>query len=102
MLLRRLSRHIGEQNWFAVVLDFFIVVLGVFIGVQLGNWNSARTDRAAYEDALERYRAELAINLETLETENANIMIGLEVVRDGIDALQSCDDSEEATDAINR
>lgn len=102
MLLRRFSRHIGEQNWFAVVLDFFIVVLGVFIGVQLGNWNSARADRAAYEDALGRYRAELAINLETLETENANIMMGLEVVRAGIDALQSCEDSEEATDAINR
>ncbi|WP_147371836.1 hypothetical protein [Henriciella algicola] len=102
MLLRRLSRHIGEQDWLAVVLDFFIVVLGVFIGVQLGNWNSARADRAAYEDALERYRAELAVNLETLETENANVMTGLGVVGDGIDALQSCDDSEEATAAVNR
>jgi len=102
MLLRRLSRHIGEQNWFAVVLDFFIVVLGVFIGVQLGNWNSARADRAAYEDALERYRAELAVNLETLETENENVMIGLEVVGAGLDALQSCEDSEQARAAVNR
>ena len=40
MILRRLSRHVGEQNWFAVLLDFIIVVLGVYMGVLLGNWNS--------------------------------------------------------------
>lgn len=102
MLLRRLSRHIGEQDWLAVVLDFFIVVLGVFIGVQLGNWNGARADRAAYEDALDRYRAEIAVNLETLAAENANMMIGLGAIGAGIDALQTCSDSDEATAAVNR
>lgn len=28
MILRSLNKHIKEQNWFAVLLDFFIVVLG--------------------------------------------------------------------------
>ncbi|MAI90362.1 hypothetical protein [Ponticaulis sp.] len=50
MILRRLSRHVGEQNWFAVLLDFIIVVLGVYMGVLLGNWNSqslaSRSERA--------------------------------------------------------
>lgn len=92
----------GEQNWLAVGLDFLIVVLGVFIGVQLGNWNGARADRAAYEDALDRYRAEIAVNLETLAAENANMMVGLSAIGAGIDALQSCNDSEEATAAVNR
>jgi hypothetical protein len=30
MILRRLTQHIKAQNWFAVALDFFIVVVGVF------------------------------------------------------------------------
>jgi hypothetical protein len=34
MLLRRMIEHVKAQNWFAVGLDFFIVVTGVFIGLQ--------------------------------------------------------------------
>jgi len=29
MILRSLSKHVKDQNWFAVVLDFGIVVIGV-------------------------------------------------------------------------
>jgi hypothetical protein len=39
MLLRRMTQHVKDQNWFAVGLDFAIVVLGVFLGIQIGNWN---------------------------------------------------------------
>lgn len=46
MILRRLTQHVADQNWFAVGLDFFIVVIGVFIGLQVANWNEARQDRA--------------------------------------------------------
>jgi hypothetical protein len=42
MLLRRLMQHVKDQNWFAVGLDFLIVVTGVFIGIQVANWNAAR------------------------------------------------------------
>ena len=45
MLLRRITQHVKEQNWFAVFLDFLIVVVGVFIGLQVANWNEARADR---------------------------------------------------------
>jgi hypothetical protein len=42
MILRRLTKHINEQNWFAVALDFGIVVIGVFMGIQVANWNDAQ------------------------------------------------------------
>ncbi len=42
MLLRSISKHVKDQNWFAVFLDFIIVVFGVFIGIQVANWNEAR------------------------------------------------------------
>lgn len=42
MLLRRAIEHVKAQNWTAVALDFCIVVVGVFIGIQVANWNEAR------------------------------------------------------------
>jgi hypothetical protein len=44
MILRRIPEHVKAQNWFAVGIDFFIVVVGVFVGLQVSNWN----DRRAY------------------------------------------------------
>ena len=46
MILARLTRAIREQNWFAVVLEFVIVVLGVVIGFQVTAWNAERAERA--------------------------------------------------------
>ena len=31
MLLRSLTKHVKDQNWFAVALDFVIVVAGILI-----------------------------------------------------------------------
>ncbi|MGJ8682022.1 DUF6090 family protein [Paraglaciecola sp.] len=41
MLLRSITKHIRSQNWFAVALDLLIVVVGVFFGIQVANWNEA-------------------------------------------------------------
>ena len=30
MLLRRFSKHVSDQNWFAVGLDVIVVVVGIF------------------------------------------------------------------------
>jgi len=35
MILCRVTEHVKAQNWFAVGIDFLIVVTGVFIGIQL-------------------------------------------------------------------
>jgi len=42
MLLRSVMRHFRNQEWTAIGLDFFIVVVGVFLGLQVANWNAAR------------------------------------------------------------
>lgn len=44
MILRRITEHVKDQNWFAVLLDFVIVVFGVFMGFQVNNWNQERGD----------------------------------------------------------
>lgn len=43
MIFRRIKAHIEKENWFAVAVDFFIVVVGVFIGIQVANWNEEQT-----------------------------------------------------------
>jgi len=45
MLLRRITKHVKAQNWFAVGLDFVIVVFGVFVGLQVQDWNDSRKER---------------------------------------------------------
>jgi len=42
MLLRSVTKHVNDQNWFAVFLDLLIVIIGVFIGIEVSNWNADR------------------------------------------------------------
>lgn len=44
MLLRRVIEHVRKQEWTAVGIDFLIVVIGVFVGIQVANWNDALAD----------------------------------------------------------
>jgi len=45
MILRRVTKHVKDQNWFAVALDFFIVVAGILIAFQITNWSETRGER---------------------------------------------------------
>lgn len=69
MILRSLTRHVREQNWFAVGLDFLIVVIGVFIGIQVANWNDLRVERDLEQRYLERL--ETAIAQDIIEHDDA-------------------------------
>ncbi|MGN6849515.1 MAG: hypothetical protein ACTHJK_08605 [Sphingomicrobium sp.] len=59
MILRKLTANLKTQNWTAVAIDFLIVVLGVFVGVQASNWNQARIDRADTQRLLMRIEPEI-------------------------------------------
>ena len=65
MLLRRVSKHVKEQNWFAVGIDLVIVVVGVFIGIQVANWNDAQADKRLGRYYVERLKEDLEGDLQT-------------------------------------
>ena len=67
MLLRRISKHVKDQNWFAVFIDFAIVVVGVFIGLQVANWNAAQSNKAELRVSLERLNKEVSQNMGIIE-----------------------------------
>ncbi len=54
MILRSVTKHVTDQNWFAVFLDLLIVVFGVFIGIQVSNWNEERTAEKQNKVMIER------------------------------------------------
>ena len=37
-MLRRLREHLGQQDWFAVILERVIVVAGIFMAFQVDRW----------------------------------------------------------------
>ncbi|NNC36466.1 MAG: hypothetical protein HKO02_03335 [Hyphomonadaceae bacterium] len=67
MLLRSITKHVRDQNWFAVFLDFFIVVAGILIAFQITNWNDARKEEQAARVYVERIRDDLMANREDLQ-----------------------------------
>jgi len=54
MLLRSVTKHVNDQNWFAVILDLVIVVIGVFIGIEVSNWNAERAGEEKAEILVDR------------------------------------------------
>ncbi len=74
MIFRRIKAHVAKENWFAVCIDFFIVVVGVFVGLQVSNWSAARADRVddllymqRLHDEIERSDTKVAVILNELD-----------------------------------
>ena len=101
MLLRRVIGHVKAQNWTAVALDFVIVVVGVFIGIQVSNWNDGRGDAAEYQRALQRLNHEIEANVQALDVFDPEIAEALSTVDSAMTALQSCEDTKANRDLID-
>ena len=91
MLLRRITIHVKDQNWFAVGIDFFIVVIGVFIGIQVANWNASQFERREEAAIVERLQsdferiekdADRSLAFHTRMTED--VRIALQSLRSGV------------------
>lgn len=81
MLLRSITKHVRDQNWFAVALDFFIVVVGILIALQITNWNDAGKERAleaVYTERLRREVMDLESVRERMVTERARASVVLQ------------------------
>jgi hypothetical protein len=61
-MIRRIREHVAQHNWFAVAIDLAIVIVGVFLGTQVSNWNQARIDRDKATSYRERLVHELEFN----------------------------------------
>lgn len=67
MIIRRIRQHLGKRDWLAVGLDLVIAILGVFIGIQVSNWNQGRLDRQEGHEYRQRLIADLDANISDLQ-----------------------------------
>ena len=59
MIMRRLAANLREQNWTAIAIEFVLLVLGVFLGIQVANWNADRETKQKSAVFTERLKADL-------------------------------------------
>jgi hypothetical protein len=58
MILRRFAEALQAQNWTSIWIEFVLLVAGVFLGIQVANWNEQRQLEAHRSAALARLHAE--------------------------------------------
>lgn len=95
MILRRVIQHVKDQHWTAIWIDLVIVVVGVFIGIQVANWNAERETSKKSAVFTERLKADLrgeAWGYEYLILYNKDILANAERV------LAAMDGEAEMTD----
>lgn len=67
MIIRKIADAMTTQNWFTVVLEVLIVVIGIFIGLQVDDWNEKRKDRNREIEYLQRIETELGQDIAEFE-----------------------------------
>lgn len=88
MRLRSLTKHVRDQNWFAVFLDFFIVVAGILIAFQITNWNEKSRSSAREAVILEQLHVEFTGVLEEMKKAKFDNEESLTATRDVLRVIQ--------------
>ncbi|MEO7748436.1 MAG: hypothetical protein ABIR86_03890 [Sphingomicrobium sp.] len=60
MFVRRLTTSLKQQHWMTIVIELVIVIVGVFIGTQVSNWNEVRVEQRDNLRVLGNLRPEIA------------------------------------------
>ncbi len=68
MIIRRVADAIREQNWFTVIIEVLIVVIGIFLGLQVSEWNEERQAREEEKRLVSQLQIELDAATEAKET----------------------------------
>jgi hypothetical protein len=67
MILQRLAKALRTQDWSTVLLELLIVVVGIFLGLQVDAWNTARQQSEEADYYVGRIVVELDDTLELLQ-----------------------------------
>lgn len=89
MILHRLADSLRKQNWVTVMLEVLIVVVGIFIGLQVDDWNTDRKNRVEETLILERLKTDFENLVTTAQTSlvaSGDKIANLKVILDVIDA----------------
>jgi hypothetical protein len=102
MILRRVIQHVRKQEWTAIAIDFLIVVIGVFVGLQVSNWNDSRktSQRAAvFSERLAKDMRYEAWAYEYLIDYNRDVLSGAKAALDALYGTVPLSDEQFLIDA---
>ena len=68
MIMRHLADAIRGQNWFTVLIELAVVVVGIFLGLQIDDWNERRKENSLERGYVERLEAEVDANIAVYQT----------------------------------
>jgi hypothetical protein len=87
VLLRRIIEHVKAQNWTAIAIDFVIVVVGVFIGIQVSNWNEQLAFEQRERLLLRELHGEIAQNMADAQSKGDAFLLGADSARRVLSAI---------------
>ena len=67
MLLKRVAQGIRSRDWFTVFVELMVLIVGVFLGLQVDDWNQRRLDRIEEQYYLDRLGRDLERSLSEQE-----------------------------------
>jgi hypothetical protein len=102
MLLRRLTAHLKRQDWFAVGIDLLTVVFGVFLGLQVNDWNQARQDRALERGYIDRISHDITRSREAIVVSDDAMRAQVEGATLVLQVLDACKLPDAQRDAFAR
>lgn len=88
MMLRRLVANLRARDWGAVLIEILILMVGVFLGLQVDNWNHARKTAADGRYYIERLQDELAESITRLDKSIADGYSVIDAVRRAQQAIR--------------
>ena len=102
MILRRLSTALRKQDWVTVLIETLIVMFGVFLGIQVSNWNEARQTHIQERAYLERLSADITESIAYFGAKHAESVHRNAVVKTFIEALDDPDTADADLTAASR
>ena len=100
MIFERFGKALGQKDWSTMLFEIAIVVLGIFLGLRVDEWNQERLldqqekvylQVVANDLARMRVEVEEAISQRTLRADR---------MTQALRALENCDDSDESHEAV--
>lgn len=67
MIYKRAVAKLRAQDWFAIIVEFAIVVAGVFVGTWVANWNQQRIEVAQTRHMLRNMKEELGPTMRLID-----------------------------------
>lgn len=81
MIIKRMADALRSRDWLGVILEILIVVIGIFVGLQVNNWNEERKSRNEGYHYLSLLRQELETEIEIRETDLSEMKGQIEQIR---------------------